>query len=638
MVQISAIHSHGHCDYTVDLLDESVSNPEIGWLSQSVIANHPEWIRPGVVLLCRGVSMAVFNGGNGNNTNNGNGNLTESFERMLVLGEENVVYAWTNESIGDVGNDQYLELLEKRVDVEGKLRAAVDIEDLEDDDGEDHEHDDEYGDENEEVQVMHANSNVNSNEDDWSNIPASSTMDNGARRETVVINQGRAVVANPTNNSGSSTDRNATSARPNQNAAASGSGSRQTTIVTGQNQRLMTATSSASTRQHVIATTTTQSQRSMEGISASTSTSAGNRDTSSQGGHNAPSNAYDATIITPQTATRPSQPALLANTSAVRNPYLKNAARQSQLIQDNTSALVRNPTGTPGATTLQSQTVQGITSSIHNPYARSSNNAVSIRNPYDRSNTPQTSSAQMTPTLNSFASITNAQNRPHTNGVVDRHNRPISVTPSETHKTVTTPQSNGSSSSSSGNNIVMSQSGNIVSNPYQNRQLNPYSSSSHRDSSVAQMTTNATSNQPRISETGNNVNIPTGQRTPSSSTILVCNTISTPATLATQISSPARQSPQRQIERPQRSIITLNEQRISTGDSRQSIWNNVQSSAMDMNAFDEEHDPSDNNTVQTSKPNMNHHTAMQGDTIDHGIEFSASIFSNLDDMDAFDDE
>lgn len=136
IVQIEAVHSHGHYDYTVDLADESTrllsssilrqdasmiasaSRIPIGWLSQSLIQMHPEWIKPGTVMLCHNVSLAVFRSSKG------------LMDRMILLGEDNVVYAWTEESLdtsfGDQGkvldDDKYLRLMERRAEMEERLK------------------------------------------------------------------------------------------------------------------------------------------------------------------------------------------------------------------------------------------------------------------------------------------------------------------------------------------------------------------------------------------------------------------------------------------------------------------------------------------------------------------------------------
>lgn len=139
VVQIDAIHSHGHSDYTVDLSDESTrllsstiprhvdgaessSSVPMGWLSQSLIQMHPEWIRPGTVMLCHDVTIAVFRSNKG------------LIDRMILLGDENVVYAWTDDSVhmttlGEQGkfseDEKYLRLLERRAEVEERLRGSI---------------------------------------------------------------------------------------------------------------------------------------------------------------------------------------------------------------------------------------------------------------------------------------------------------------------------------------------------------------------------------------------------------------------------------------------------------------------------------------------------------------------------------
>ena len=47
-------------------------------------------------------------------------NQQQDFDRMLVLSEENVMYAWTKEQVDSISHEQYLDLLERRSEVENR--------------------------------------------------------------------------------------------------------------------------------------------------------------------------------------------------------------------------------------------------------------------------------------------------------------------------------------------------------------------------------------------------------------------------------------------------------------------------------------------------------------------------------------
>ena len=137
VIQLHSIHAHGHFDYTVDLVDESTrlvgrSTVVTGWLSESLVRSHPEWIHPGVVFLCQNVSVAVFeeegdeydDGTIGGGTGSGGGGL--GIEKMLILNEESVVFAWGLDKLNEVGTDDFLELMEKRAEMDSKLSTEDD--------------------------------------------------------------------------------------------------------------------------------------------------------------------------------------------------------------------------------------------------------------------------------------------------------------------------------------------------------------------------------------------------------------------------------------------------------------------------------------------------------------------------------
>lgn len=443
VVQIRTIHSHGHCDYTVELVDESTRiivmlmmqdhqrrqstkgrygnnhghhdgmtmesgtsgsssqavgsrGVAIGWLSQSIIRNHPEWIRPGTVFLCHNVSLAVFKAEEYEDD-------CDAVDQMLVLNEENIVYAWTKESIDDVKNEQYLRLLERRMDAQERYLAAqeaVDVDfdfDFDDFISHDDEDDDDGGGDGKEEngredcdeleEQVDADGNVpisvqnqhrlyhhstthqncskeSSNEADWSNIPASSTIDNGTHN--VVINEGRVVTQTKTNSSsrhlsssssqqnglntgnvnatvGSSQSSNRMrNTSGNVNRSNSTTNSRQTTIVTGPNQRMV---NSNATSVRVTNRIEQSSQNRMIDVSSVVSS-------------------------TPASTLK-------------NNPYAKNIISNNRTSVNTTGGSIQSANSTPREKTNMSTSNRK--NVVHNPYLRNNRDSLQVSpSPYSQ--------------------------------------------------------------------------------------------------------------------------------------------------------------------------------------------------------------------------------------------------------------
>ena len=486
VVQIHTIQSHGHDNFTVYLSDESTStsahasnrgkknggntstsqmihqstNPMvIGWLSQSLIRNHPEWIQPGTVFLLSNVSIAIFRKGSGSNTgtimNSDSGGIY-AYDRMMVVGEENIVYAWTKEHGKMVSNEDYLRLLEWRSDVEDRFTSHLRVGDGDEDEEDEDECEGEGGEETEE-EDLDANQdtqqdeidNYNENEndvpigmqnpqarrsqpqpqtqtlphsqqqtisiaaqqtqnnnyqknnaqndnvdDDWSNVPQSSTMPvndhaqahqiynqkyghsrgqnahanantrTNVNANTVVVQQGRVQVPISGSGSGSINSENrSTSQRSNANNMSASTNSRQATIVTGPNQRLVTSSSKSTSvsgsgsRSNSSPALSRAAIRSANGIinpyakkrnsSATTSTSA--------------TTPLTATVLTASTVRLDSNFSVdTVNTTASnyvrpRNPYLKKnlQAQAAQSVSSSVStSTVASVTKSPSVSTV----------------------------------------------------------------------------------------------------------------------------------------------------------------------------------------------------------------------------------------------------------------------------------------------
>ena len=779
VLQISQVHAHGHCDYTVELLDESsyassisVSTSvsasastqshfkEIGWLSQGLIQNHPEWIKPGTVFLCHDVSVAVFSmedGGRVHCNSQSQSQLQsqiQEYDRMLVLGEQNIVYAWTKDSIGDVGHEQYLDLLERRSEVEdcflrhtrdegkhgngdincddagdddrrhciderGSQNSLVQINLEEDDDvdmvveGEQRDDGlDADGASQEDITEQHSsrqqsvanpyqNSNqqntvINNNddsggigreEDEWSKIPASSTMDNGVYRNevTVVIDRGnvdalsnsrsvqsksqaqsqslsqlqngrngnRTAAANGTPSNGvfspvvnaQASASNVRTSLSHQNSNASSiqrdtrdRAGRQTTIVAGQNRRLVHSA----------------------GESLLSTNDNGNVNANANGNNDGNMNVNVRHALSQGNS--PIRP--MAHLPSVANPYCtpstgnRNAScipvhyqHQGQPNSSNTTRFDLNENTTQQTPNQEQLQPSHRTTSIRNPYQSShplAGSRSSVVNPYATSSRgPSQVLAQMSTQAPSL------QNRNEVS-MPNQNNVTTIVTPNDQDKT----NANGSSSNASSiaslpststptsdANSSTRQSNNTINNPYEQRRSN-------QDAALPR--------NPLVSESAyrtTEMMQPADNRT----------TMQTPSTLATQLSRPKcaphhtpivqRQSRDRNQSQStggawqSQSQLQVN---VSQTNHEKSIWNSVESHTVDMNVFvdDEENHAGpavDDSAASASaaKSRASTYTSgdykRQGDNEDSGQQGMASIFTNIDNLqddefDAFEEE
>ena len=162
VVSIASVHNNNHCDWTVELRDETVMNSSsspssstpgggragssvaggddggdgaskgansiMGWVEEKLLKDHPDWIRPGVVLYLRDAACAVFEavsagaeddvgGSSGGPGGPGapNSSLLSSgngLDRMLLISESSVVCVWSPESHMD--REDFLDLIERR--------------------------------------------------------------------------------------------------------------------------------------------------------------------------------------------------------------------------------------------------------------------------------------------------------------------------------------------------------------------------------------------------------------------------------------------------------------------------------------------------------------------------------------------
>ena len=150
VVSIASVHNNNHCDWTVELRDETVTTSPSssggrggrdgdskgaigikGWISEQLLKDHPEWVRPGVVLYLKDAACTVFEaaktgglddiggaggaqGGPGGGSGALNSHLSSGngLERMLLINESSVVCAWLPESHMD--RQDFLTLIEKR--------------------------------------------------------------------------------------------------------------------------------------------------------------------------------------------------------------------------------------------------------------------------------------------------------------------------------------------------------------------------------------------------------------------------------------------------------------------------------------------------------------------------------------------
>ena len=146
VVYVYAVQCHTHCDWTCELRDESSSLSSSssssiqGWVEQNFRNNHPDAVRPGTVLLLRNCSIAGFPGeyNNGieiNQMMNKKKNEEEEIvvvpseedekqvERMLLIGEDTVVYVWVPDEACVISADEKAKLMRERQKVRERIYA-----------------------------------------------------------------------------------------------------------------------------------------------------------------------------------------------------------------------------------------------------------------------------------------------------------------------------------------------------------------------------------------------------------------------------------------------------------------------------------------------------------------------------------
>ena len=171
---VASVQCHAHSDWTALLVDEmqsvgsggssSSSNNGKGgvtngigkgvmcWVEEKLVKQHGGWIRPGVVWMIEGAKLALFNstceeddieedddddtGINGNSLGTdispstdhvrGGGNIN----RMILVGESSLVYAWTpEEAASTFSHDEFVSLTEKRLNLglPGVIDNVIDV-------------------------------------------------------------------------------------------------------------------------------------------------------------------------------------------------------------------------------------------------------------------------------------------------------------------------------------------------------------------------------------------------------------------------------------------------------------------------------------------------------------------------------
>ena len=138
---VSTISCHAHSDWTATLVDESYSCGGGGgrgitcWLEEKLVKRHPGWIRPGVVWMLEGSKLALFASKEDGDdedpsencevVNNDVSPSTEAarngyaIDRVILVGEESLIYAWTPEEASEfITDDRFKDLLERRCNVD----------------------------------------------------------------------------------------------------------------------------------------------------------------------------------------------------------------------------------------------------------------------------------------------------------------------------------------------------------------------------------------------------------------------------------------------------------------------------------------------------------------------------------------
>ena len=163
---VASIQCHAHSDWTAVLVDEmhsvsncstsgssgangneSGSNNNIGkgiicWIEERIVKQHAAWIRPGAVWMLEGAKLALFastinddeedveqydDSGNISNNTSGNMDVSQStdnarsgtsIDRMILVGEESLVYAWTpEEAASTFSHEEFVALTERRLNL-----------------------------------------------------------------------------------------------------------------------------------------------------------------------------------------------------------------------------------------------------------------------------------------------------------------------------------------------------------------------------------------------------------------------------------------------------------------------------------------------------------------------------------------
>ena len=700
VLQISQIHAHGHCDYTVELLDESSfldnsSQTEVGWLSQGLIRNHPEWIRPGTVFLCQQVSLAVFSIDEQQWNSNGNGKGKKEFDRMLVLGEHNIIYAWTKDSIADVDHGQYLDLLERRSEVSQGLHwgqgnttrtrseesvAIAMIHDLQAGENEadggngmeevellvdqqvpqqaianpyrksnhtlsdgtgNGEHDDNGNEENEFLE-----------EDEWAKIPASSTMDNGVNQNeaTVVIDRGRV-----------------------DTLAAMANQSRQSQTRRKDINSVVAASRSADTSNETVNATNVpmQDETSTMLIRSSANANQNNDSSSIQRGNQ---EGRQTTIIAGEhrrlvhSAGRSIESIHDTGNSTNGNSHVRVPSQTNGRIDSSNDGNDRQPASVPSKVNpyctpsnrnrnhsnqepQQEQEQPSTSIQKHNPCLSSDSGRLAqssfIVNPYTKiassqgqsqlqSNLQSSSRQSMNQAMPSQnrnnMSISN-QNVSTKTSNINRHPTPASITPNERDT---------STAHASPSNAIASirQSNNGINNPYKQKSINPFVSSMQ---------------YPAVSQnTPCRVEAPTAATTMQQlqnhpRSVMLTPTLTPAPQLARLVHTPHQTSIQRSQVRVEATVPLY--ESLQDNAHNESIWNSVESHTVDMNAFiDEEENNALTTTYFTSDVDAG--DAAAGNTTSknnlQGIKESSgqatvSLFTNLgnlqdNEFDAFEEE
>ncbi|KAL3792169.1 hypothetical protein HJC23_009633 [Cyclotella cryptica] len=146
---VSSVACHAHYDWTAVLVDETYAcgsnagersggkGAVVCWLEEKLVKRNPNWIRPGVVWMIEGAKLALFasskedeneqDGFHANDASGGSVDISPSTEaargghaidRMILVGESSLVYAWTPEEAGlHFTNQDFVKLMEERCDI-----------------------------------------------------------------------------------------------------------------------------------------------------------------------------------------------------------------------------------------------------------------------------------------------------------------------------------------------------------------------------------------------------------------------------------------------------------------------------------------------------------------------------------------